>query len=106
MTYPDPDPHPSGPWGPRQLIEYARRNDWDHVVYSFGDRREHVWRIAEWQVNYERWEDAVGVLTVYERRRGLSRSWNSQRAEVVVTSATEVGGVLSALGVIPSEVAA
>lgn len=68
MTYPQPDPHPSGPVGPTiaDLLAYARANGWDHTCWGAWHNKQHIFQCGRWRIEVEVWPEGH-VLSLYER---------------------------------------
>ena len=104
MTYPDPDPHPSGPLGPRTwvpMLRWARLTGWDHIAYIGAFGTEHTWTSQDHRVGVEFVDGLPARATVYRRRRRLSVAWEVEAAKFEVTSGDQLVAVLRALGVLP-----
>lgn len=45
----------------RDLIRYARANDWQHTVWGAWFTKQHVWRSKHWWIQVEAWPDKYSV---------------------------------------------
>lgn len=91
-------------WVP--LLRRARAAGFDHIVYGFGERIEHVWRTPEWQISVEFDDEdgeATAELTLVQRRNPPARRWDRQRTSAWVDTTDQATALLEAFGVLPAE---
>ena len=98
MTYPDPDPHPSGPWGPRAWVPFMR--DARAAGFDYQKICDHVWALRNryWRVVIDGRPGAGVELSLHRRgTQGADHHAMTLHPECV----GDVQNVLSLLGVLP-----
>lgn len=90
---------------PRELIAYARRDDWDHAVYVFHSSRQHLWRSPEWEVSAEP-DENCWHLSIAQRWVHGDVGYTHPVVTAEVTSVDQAAALLAAYDLIRSEVPA